>query len=125
MKKRLEEYSLKDFWIRFLANYEEDKKSGMLEELCKLEEGIKMAEATLFRVTDEERRMAIELSDEKYRMYVEDERSEARREGLAEGRSEGSHQKAIETAKNLLDMGLSTNNISRATGLDIKEIEQL
>ena len=55
MKKRLEEYSLKDFWIRFLANYEEDKKSGMLEELCKLEEGIKMAEATLFRVTDEEK----------------------------------------------------------------------
>ncbi|EMB27293.1 hypothetical protein HMPREF9733_00335, partial [Treponema denticola SP33] len=53
MKKRLEEYNLKDFWIRFLANYEEDKKSGMLEELCKLEEGIKMAEATLFRVTDE------------------------------------------------------------------------
>ena len=49
MKKRLEEYSLKDFWIRFLANYEEDKKSGMLEELCKLEESIKMAEATLFR----------------------------------------------------------------------------
>ena len=117
MKKRLEEYSLKDFWIRFLANYEEDKKSGMLEELCKLEEGIKMAEATLFRVTDEERRMAIELSDEKYRMYVEDERSEARREG--------SRQKAIETARNLLDMGLSPNNIARATGLDIKEIEQL
>ena len=27
MKKRLEEYSLKDFWIRFLANYEEDKKA--------------------------------------------------------------------------------------------------
>ena len=45
MKKSLEEYSLKDFWIRFLANYEEDKKSGMLEELCKLEEGIKMAES--------------------------------------------------------------------------------
>ena len=145
MKKSLEEYSLKDFWIRFLANYEEDKKSGMLEELCRLEEGIKMAEATLFRVTDEERRMAIELSDEKYRMYVEDERTAARREGrtagLAEGRSEGrsiglaeglaegkiagSHQKAIETARNLLDMGLSPNNIARATGLDIKEIEQL
>ena len=129
MKKSLEEYSLKDFWIRFLANYEEDKKSGMLEELCKLEEGIKMAEATLFRVTDEERQMAIELSDEKYRMYVEDERTAARREGrtagLAEGKIAGSHQKAIETAKNLLDMGLSPKNIARATGLDIKEIEQL
>ena len=100
-----------------------------------------MAEATLFRVTDEERRMAIELSDEKYRMYVEDERSAARREGLAEGQEKGrsiglaeglaegkiagSHQKALETARNLLDMGLSPNNIARATGLDIKEIEQL
>lgn len=85
MKKRLEEYNLKDFWIRFLTNYEEDKKSGMLEELCRLEEGIKMAEATLFRVTDEERRMAIELSNEKYEMYVECERNEARRLGLEEG----------------------------------------
>ena len=133
MKKRLEEYSLKDFWIRFLANYEEYKKSGMLEELCKLEEGIKMAEATLFRVTDEERRMAIELSDEKYRMYVEDERSEARREGLAEGRSaglaegraEGSYQAKVETAKNLIEIGLSIENIVKTTGLSREEIEKI
>ena len=129
MKKRLEEYSLKDFWIRFLTNYEEDKKSGMLEELCKLEEGIKMAEATLFRVTDEERRMAIELSDEKYRMYVEDERSEARREGLAEGRSaglaEGSYQAKVETAKNLIEIGLSIENIVKTTGLSREEIEKI
>ena len=34
---------------------QEIKIGGMLEELCKLEEGIKMAEATLFRVTDEEK----------------------------------------------------------------------
>ena len=145
MKKRLEEYSLKDFWIRFLANYEEDKKSGMLEELCRLEEGIKMAEATLFRVTDEERRMAIELSDEKYRMYVEDERSEARREGLAEGRekgrsiglaeglaegraegrAEGSHQKAIETAKIMKNMNYPLEDIFIITGLSKEEVGKL
>ena len=117
MKKRLEEYSLKDFWIRFLANYEEDKKSGMLEELCKLEEGIKMAEATLFRVTDEERRMAIELSDEKYRMYVEDERSEARREG--------SRQKAIETAKIMKNMNYPLEDIYTITGLSKEEVGKL
>ena len=133
MKKRLEEYSLKDFWIRFLANYEEDKKSGMLEELCRLEEGIKMAEATLFRVTDEERRMAIELSNEKYRMYVEDERSEARREGLAEGRSEGrsiglaegSRQKAIETAKIMKNMNYPLEDIYTITGLSKEEVKNL
>jgi len=117
MKKRLEEYSLKDFWIRFLANYEEDKKSGMLEKLCKLEEGIKMAEATLFRVTDEERRMAIELSDEKYRMYVEDERSEARREG--------SRQKAIETAKIMKNMNYPLEDIYKITGLSKEEVGKL
>ena len=149
MKKSLEEYSLKDFWIRFLANYEEDKKSGMLEELCKLEEGIKMAEATLFRVTDEERRMAIELSDEKYQMYVEDERSEARREGLAEGRTAGlaegrsegrsiglaeglaegkiagSHQKAIETAKIMKNMNYPLEDIYTITGLSKEEVGKL
>ena len=141
MKKSLEEYSLKDFWIRFLANYEEDKKSGMLEELCKLEEGIKMAEATLFRVTDEERRMAIELSDEKYRMYVEHERSEARREGLAEGRTaglaegrsegrsiglaEGSRQKAIETAKIMKNMNYPLEDIYTITGLSKEEVGKL
>ena len=133
MKKSLEEYSLKDFWIRFLANYEEDKKSGMLEELCKLEEGIKMAEATLFRVTDEERRMAIELSDEKYRMYVEDERSEARREGLAEGRSaglaegraEGSYQAKVEVAVSFKRLGVDIDKIAEGTGLSREKIEAL
>ena len=133
MKKRLEEYNLKDFWIRFLANYEEDKKSGMLEELCRLEEGIKMAEATLFRVTDEERRMAIELSDEKYRMYVEDERSEARREGLAEGRSaglaegraEGSYQAKVELAASFKRLGVDIGKIAEGTGLSREKIEAL
>ena len=100
-----------------------------------------MAEATLFRVTDEERRMAIELSDEKYRMYVEDERSAARREGLAEGRSEGrsiglaeglaegkiagSHQKAIETAKIMKNMNYPLEDIYTITGLSKEEVGKL
>ena len=92
-----------------------------------------MAEATLFRVTDEERRMAIELSNEKYRMYVEDERSEARREGLAEGRSEGrsiglaegSRQKAIETAKIMKNMNYPLEDIYTITGLSKEEVGKL
>ncbi|UTC61961.1 PD-(D/E)XK nuclease family transposase [Treponema sp. OMZ 787] len=129
MKKRLEEYTLKDFWIRFLANYEEDKKNGMLEELCKLEEGIRMAEATLFRVTDEERRMAIELSNEKYEMYVECERNEARRQGLAEGRAEGmaegSYQAKLETAASFKRLGIDIDKIVEGTGLSREKIESL
>ena len=49
--------------------------------------------------------------------------------GLAEGKSlglaEGSRQKALETAKNLLHLGLSGENIAQATGLTKAEVEAL
>ena len=40
-------------------------------------------------------------------------------------REEGALQKAIETAKNLLSMQLSIEQIAQATGLSVDEIEQL
>ena len=38
---------------------------------------------------------------------------------------EGSYQKALETAKNLLVLGLSVANIAQATGLTEAEVEAL
>ena len=45
--------------------------------------------------------------------------------GLSDGISQGSQQKAIETAKNLLSMSLPIENIAKATGLSLKEIQAL
>ena len=49
--------------------------------------------------------------------------------GLAEGKSlglaEGSRQAKLETARNLRAMGLSTENIAKATGLSQAEVEVL
>ena len=45
--------------------------------------------------------------------------------GLAEGKVRGSRQKALETARNLLVIGLSIENIAKATGLTIQEVETL
>ena len=49
--------------------------------------------------------------------------------GLAEGKSlglaEGSRQKALETARNLLAIGLSIESIAKATGLTVQEVETL
>ena len=45
------------------------------------------------------------------------------KEGVSDGISQGEHQKAIETAKNLLAMKLSVEDISKATGLSIEEIK--
>ena len=145
IKKRLEEYTLKDFWIRFLANYENDKKSGMLEKLCNLEEGIRMAEETLLRVTEEERQIARELSREKYQMLLEAERADARREGLAEGFeqgierglrqgvqqgkkegfADGAYQKMVEMAKLMKTLEYPFTEICKITGLSVEEIDTL
>ena len=47
------------------------------------------------------------------------------RQGLAQGFADGSHQAKLETAKNLLDLGLSVENIAQATGLSREEVENL
>ena len=46
-------------------------------------------------------------------------------QGITQGISQGSRQKALETAKNLLHFGLSRENIAQATGLTVQEIEAL
>ena len=50
-------------------------------------------------------------------------------EGVERGKSlglaEGSRQKALETAKNLLNFGLSRENIAKATGLSQVEVEAI
>ena len=45
--------------------------------------------------------------------------------GLAEGKSLGSCQAKIETARNLRAMGLSIENIAQATGLTVQEVETI
>ena len=45
--------------------------------------------------------------------------------GLAEGEARGSRQAKLETAKNLLQFGLSIDKIAQATGLTIAEVEAL
>ena len=45
--------------------------------------------------------------------------------GLTEGEARGSRQKALETARNLLVIGLSIENIAKATGLTVQEVEIL
>ena len=50
-------------------------------------------------------------------------------QGISQGRSEGiaqgSYQTKIETAKNLLGLGLSIENIAQATGLSKQEVEAI
>ncbi|MBP3449557.1 MAG: hypothetical protein J6K22_03735 [Spirochaetaceae bacterium] len=46
-------------------------------------------------------------------------------DGISQGISQGAQQKAIETAKNLLSMALSFENIAKATGISLDAIQKL
>ena len=48
-----------------------------------------------------------------------------RNEGISLGITQGAYQKAVETAKNLINLGLPQEQIALATGLSIEEIEKL
>ena len=51
--------------------------------------------------------------------------AEGRAEGLAEGREEGRAEGKLEVARNLKQMGMATEAITRATGLTAEAIEAL
>ena len=49
----------------------------------------------------------------------------AKEEGREEGREEGVAKEKLATAKRLLGMGLTQEQVAKGTGLSIKEIEKL
>ena len=68
--------------------------------------------------------IAVQRAEERKIAYTEG-KSLGLAEGEARGRSEGSHQAKLETAKNLLQFGLSREKIAQATGLTQAEVEAI
>ena len=72
--------------------------------------------------------IAVQRAEERKIAYTEGKSlglAEGKSLGLVEGEARGSHQKALETAKNLLHFGLSRENIAQATGLTVQEVEAI
>ena len=69
------------------------------------------------------------IAEYSYETDIKVQRREAYREGLAEGISQGieqgAEQKAIETAKRLISMGLSLEQVSAGTDLPLETVEKL
>ena len=64
-----------------------------------------------------------------YEMRMKDLRDEAYAEGLAEGKAqglaEGKAEEKTATAKRLLSMGLSVEDIAKATSLSVEQVEAI
>ncbi|MCQ2601905.1 MAG: Rpn family recombination-promoting nuclease/putative transposase [Treponema sp.] len=74
------------------------------------EEGVKLMSSTAQELWDE-------IMQEGY--------SEGMTQGISQGISQGAHNKAVETAKSAIAMGLSMEQILKLTGLSTEEIEQI
>ena len=60
-----------------------------------------------------------------YKEGVSDGISQGIAQGISQGISQGEHQAKIETAKNLLAMKLSIEQVAQGTGLSVDEIKKL
>lgn len=56
---------------------------------------------------------------------IDSAKEEGRKEGREEGREEGIAKEKLATAKRLLGMGLTQEQVAKGTGLSIEDIERL
>ena len=89
-----------------------------------------MALNTAIRLSAEERAWAYHLSMDRaeadYRNGIKYARLDALEEGRKEGEKRGREETRMETARNLLAIGLlSHDQIAQATGLSLTDVEQL
>ena len=122
--KKLEEYSLLIDYIR--ESKKENPKAPLEQAINKALQNDVLSEY-LKRKSTEVRNMLI--AEYSYETDIKVQRREAYREGLAEGIEQGieqgAEQKAIETAKRLISMGLSLEQVSAGTDLPLETVEKL
>ena len=118
--KTLDEYSLFVEEVRIQTQLDPESGFTNAVKIC-IEKGI--LKEYLQRKSREVVNMLIAEYD--YDTDIAVQREEAGKIALAKGISQGSLQKALETARNLLQFGLSVENIAQATGLTQADVEAL
>lgn len=108
-------------WGKFFLYASNPEKKDFITKLAEINRGIKMAVTVLKNISQDEINWYHET---RYWMHVSDEKTmiyEAKRKGIDEGKKET----YLEVAKNALKAGLSTEQISKITGLSAEEIDKL
>jgi len=123
--------SMLDRWVNFLKKaemYSKNKLPKELEEIPTIKKALEVLDGMSF---NEEERESYEarlkwLRDEEMALKTAEKRGEqrGREEGIKEGIKEGEKQKALEIAKELLEL-LDNQTISKKTGLTIEDVENL
>jgi predicted transposase/invertase (TIGR01784 family) len=122
-KLRKEPASEVEQWLYLLLHAgEEDERMHVL--IDQNEYFKKVMDRYRYFVSDEQARLAYE-SRQKFLHDQASNIAEARDLGLEEGRVQGREEEKMEIASNLHSLGFSTEQIVQATGLSVKEVEEL
>ena len=127
--RRKNDKNIKDNSIeRWLTFLEKDISDNTLKELIELEPVIQKAENKIEYISSDTKAMELywnrETSLHERANMINSAMDRGLEKGREEGREEGEKIKAIEIAKNLLDV-LDNNTISLKTGLTVNEVEGL
>ena len=110
-----------DEWISFLK-HSEIPETATAPGLAEARERLRIDSLN----EDEKRSYYNMMENLRYqRSVIETGRAEGRMEGRAEGRAEGAKEKQIEIARNLISLGLSIDQVAKATDLSSSEISSL
>lgn len=111
-----------NLWLTFLTRPEKEvlevaepaikKAITVLDTLSRDPETVRLAELRMKKILDE-------------KSLIEGARDEARAEGLKLGKEEGLKEGSINIARSLLTLGLSEEDIIKATGLTKTELNKL
>jgi predicted transposase/invertase (TIGR01784 family) len=124
-------------WCIFLKYQEHEGMKPLIDEICREEKGIMLANKRLDKLSRRSDKWARSLSRDKavtdYKSGLYAARVKGKAEGIAEGKAEGIEEgtakgiaKAkLDDARNMKAEGDSTEKIARITGLSPEEIEKL
>ena len=122
-------------WLRFLTEINSNTKDIPADLLNDPEIGKAVEELEISGFSDAELRaydkfwdsVSVErtLIDDSYQKGKEKGKEEGIAEGMEKGRAEGKHEANTETAQRLLAMGLSAEQVAKATQLSLEIIKNL
>ena len=123
------------FWLRFLTEITGTTKEVPAELLDNPQINKALEEVEISAFTEEELRAYDKFWDsvrtEKSMLYdsrqkgIEEGVEKGRAEGRAEGMAKGRAEERLATAKRLLDMGLSAEQVAQGSGLPLNEVMKL
>jgi predicted transposase/invertase (TIGR01784 family) len=113
VNKNLKNVSPKEYWAVFFKCIKEKTNLELVNSIIQKEEGIAMATRTLLKISKDEEMQFKAMSEEK------------RRNDWEKDLNSREYKKALEIAENFLKLGLTPEQISKGTGLDVSEIEEL